>query len=130
MAITKVNKTKKTLKVSALSFNSRIDDSGPGQAELAIKKAQDLEKLKAQHLPELPVNIGVGKDYSIKELAERIAGIVGYEGRITWDASRPDGAPRKLLDSSRINGLGWRPEIDFEQGIRQTYAWYKEQTPS
>jgi len=80
--------------------------------------SNDLSKL------ELPVNIGVGKDYSIRELAETIADIVGYKGRIEWDTSKPDGAPRKLLDSSRINSFGWKPQIDFVAGLRSTYAWY------
>lgn len=73
---------------------------------------------------ELPINIGVGIDYSIKELAERIAGVVGYSGRIDWDTSKPDGAPRKLLDSSRIQSLGWKAAKSFEDGLKETYDWY------
>jgi GDP-L-fucose synthase len=74
----------------------------------------------------LPLNIGTGTDISIKELAETIAGIVGYTGRMTWDTSKPDGAPRKLLDSSRMHAFGWRPEISFETGLRATYNWFQE----
>jgi GDP-L-fucose synthase len=74
----------------------------------------------------LPVNIGTGTDYSIQQLATLIARVVGFDGQILWDSSKPDGAPRKLLDSSRIRGFGWRPSIDFEQGVRQTYQWYLE----
>lgn len=74
---------------------------------------------------ELPINLGVGRDYSIRELASAIAAIVGYEGRVEWDESKPDGAPRKLLDSSRLFGLGWRPGIEFTEGLRSTYDWYR-----
>ena len=73
---------------------------------------------------ELPVNVGVGNDHSIRELAEIIAGLVGYRGRIEWDAGKPDGAPRKLLDSSRILRFGWKPQVDFATGLRGTYEWY------
>src|SRR5262249_28036304 len=70
------------------------------------------------------VNVGVGDDVSIKELAELIAKVVGFEGSLTWDGTKPDGTPRKLLDVSRLNGLGWRAKIPLEEGIRATYAWY------
>jgi GDP-L-fucose synthase len=72
----------------------------------------------------LPINIGVDYDVSIKELALTIADIVGYEGVIEWDLSKPDGTPRKLLDSGRIRSLGWKPEIDFKDGLKETYNWY------
>lgn len=75
---------------------------------------------------QLPVNIGVGSDYSIKELAKHVANVVGYEGEIKWDTSKPDGAPRKLLDSSRIHSTGWHSKISFEDGLRSTYQWYLE----
>ena len=71
-----------------------------------------------------PLNIGVGVDYSIRELAELIARVVGYRGDLKWDSAKPDGAPRKLLDSSRLHGLGWRPSVTLEAGIRSTYQWY------
>jgi GDP-L-fucose synthase len=72
----------------------------------------------------LPINIGVDYDTSIKELALSIADIVGYEGLIEWDLSKPDGSPRKLLDSTRMRSLGWKPEIDFKDGLKETYNWY------
>jgi GDP-L-fucose synthase len=75
--------------------------------------------------PEI-VNIGVGEDVSIRELAEMIAGIVGYSGRLVFDPTKPDGAPRKLLDVSRIRSLGWQAGIPLAEGVRQTYAWYLE----
>jgi GDP-L-fucose synthase len=72
------------------------------------------------------VNIGTGEDVSIKELAETIGRIVGYKGKIEWDSSKPDGTPRKLLDVSRLHGLGWKHTIALEDGIQSTYTWYKE----
>jgi GDP-L-fucose synthase len=74
----------------------------------------------------LPLNIGPGEDVSIAELAELVAKIVRFEGTIEWDRTKPDGAPRKLLDSARVRGLGWRPAVSLEAGIRATYDWYVE----
>jgi GDP-L-fucose synthase len=73
--------------------------------------------------PEL-LNVGVGKDLTIAELAVLVARVVGYSGRIVFDPSRPDGTPRKLLDVSRIHTLGWYAQIPFERGIASTYEWY------
>ena len=71
-----------------------------------------------------PLNLGTGKDFSIRELAESIAKVVGYTGELEWDTSKPDGAPRKLLDSTRLLTLGWRPKVDFIAGLKSTYQWY------
>ncbi|MBW2285532.1 MAG: GDP-L-fucose synthase [Deltaproteobacteria bacterium] len=73
------------------------------------------------------INIGMGRDISIAELAELIRDVVGFTGRLTFDASKPDGTPRKLLDVSRLATLGWQPKIALREGIEQTYAWYVEQ---
>jgi GDP-L-fucose synthase len=72
------------------------------------------------------VNIGVGKDISILELAELIKDIVGFEGKIVNDLSKPDGTPRKLLDVSKLNNLGWEAQISLEEGVKDTYEWFKE----
>ena len=72
------------------------------------------------------VNVGVGEDLSIKELAEIVKDVVGFHGNIAFDSSRPDGTPRKLLDVSVMHSLGWRPAIGLREGIRQTYEWYAE----
>lgn len=77
-------------------------------------------------LLKLPVNIGSGIDFSIRELAEAIAEVVGYSGKIEWDVSKPDGAPQKLLDSNRIRSFGWEPIVSFEAGLKSTYQWYVE----
>ena len=72
------------------------------------------------------LNIGVGEDLTIRELAELIQDVVGYSGEIRFDTGKPDGTPRKLLDVSRLRATGWRPKIGLEEGIRRTYAWYLE----
>jgi GDP-L-fucose synthase len=89
-------------------------------AEASIFAMNNAGKLKNIHY-----NIGSGVDYSINELAQMISVIVGYKGEIEWDISKPDGTPRKLLDSSRFLQLGWRPFTDIKDGIKTTYEWYK-----
>jgi GDP-L-fucose synthase len=70
------------------------------------------------------VNIGIGKDLTIRDLAKLIQDIVGYSGVIKWDTSKPDGTPQKLLDLSRIESLGWKAKIGLKEGIQNTYTWY------
>ena len=73
-----------------------------------------------------PLNLGTGKDVSIRELALSISSVVGYKGELNWDTSRPDGSPRKLLDSSRLRAFGWRPKVELINGLKSTYEWYLE----
>jgi GDP-L-fucose synthase len=75
------------------------------------------------------VNVGWGRDISIAELAETVRNIVGFDGEIVYDTSKPDGTPRKLLDTSRLRTLGWSPSISLADGIRGTYDWYRSQPP-
>jgi GDP-L-fucose synthase len=77
-------------------------------------------------LPEYLYNIGTGVDLTIKELAETIQKITGHQGEIIWDATKPDGTPRKLMDISKMHELGWKHQIDLEQGIQLTYDWFLE----
>lgn len=88
-------------------------------AEASVFAMNNVEKLQNTHY-----NVGTGVDYSIKELAGIISKVVGYKGEIEWDITKPDGAPRKLLDSSRFFSLGWKPSTDIEDGIKITYEWY------
>ena len=74
-----------------------------------------------------PINVGFGEDLPIRELAELVADVVGYEGELIWDTTRPDGTPRKILDSSRIRASGWEPRIGLREGLESTYAWYLAQ---
>ncbi|MBO3115778.1 GDP-L-fucose synthase [Winogradskyella sp. DF17] len=75
-------------------------------------------------LPEYLYNVGTGSDVTIKALAETIQAIVGHKGEIIWDSSKPDGTPRKLMDSSKMQALGWTPKIGLEDGIRTTCNWF------
>jgi GDP-L-fucose synthase len=77
-----------------------------------------------------PINVGVGEDLSIRGLAEVVADIVGFTGKLRFDTSKPDGTPRKLLDVSKLRGLGWREQIGLREGLEQTYAWYQEELAS
>jgi len=79
---------------------------------------------------ELPLNIGPGSDTSVRELASTIADTVGYRGKVEWDASMPDGAPQKLLDSSRMKRLGWQARMPLAEGVRKTYEWYRAHAAS
>ncbi|MFH8251574.1 GDP-L-fucose synthase family protein [Microbacterium sp. B2969] len=72
------------------------------------------------------INVGTGEDLTIRELASTVAEVVGYDGQTRWDESKPDGTPRKLLDVSKLHGLGWKPEVELRPGIASTYEWYLE----
>jgi GDP-L-fucose synthase len=76
---------------------------------------------------ELPLNVGWGKDLTIDELARTIARIVGFQGELRFDSSRPDGTPRKVLDTSRLTGMGWEPRTDLQTGLAKTYLWFRSQ---
>jgi GDP-L-fucose synthase len=78
--------------------------------------------LMQRYSSHLPINIGTGTDLTIRELAEMIVKLVGYEGTISWDSSKPDGTPRKLLDVSRLRTLGWSHTISLAAGLERTYA--------
>ncbi len=73
------------------------------------------------------INIGTGTDISIKDLAELIKKVIGYEGKIVFDPTKPDGTPRKLLDVSKLTNAGWKPKVDLEEGLRLTYEFYKNE---
>ncbi len=78
-------------------------------------------------LPAMPINIGTGTGTSIRELAETIASVVGFRGRLEFDTTKPDGAPEKVLDSSRLRSLGWTSRTSLQEGLRKTYSWYLNQ---
>jgi GDP-L-fucose synthase len=78
------------------------------------------------NLPEYLYNIGTGKDITIKELAETIQRVIGHQGKILWDASKPDGTPRKLMDVSKMKERGWEYSTELKEGIKKTYSWFLE----
>jgi GDP-L-fucose synthase len=84
--------------------------------------------LLEQYDDESIINVGCGQDVTIRELCETVIAVTGYTGRLEFDAAQPDGTPRKLLDVSKINALGWRPKIELRSGIEQVYRWYCEHT--
>lgn len=108
--------------------NSEVVIWGTGTPRRDFLHVDDLARAAVflmQHYddPEI-VNIGTGEDVTIRELAERIARTVGYDGKLVFDISKPDGTPRKLLDLARLHALGWRHSISLDQGIRSTYEWF------
>ena len=103
---------------------------GTGQPRREFLHVDDLARaavflMNAYDSPEI-INVGTGEDLTIRELAETICRVIGFRGEIVYDSSRPDGTPRKLLDVSRLKALGWKPSIALEEGIRQTWQWYRE----
>jgi len=92
-----------------------VDDAAEG----VIRAAERMQE-------PVPINLGTGNEIRIKDLAELIARLCGFEGEIRWDTSKPDGQPRRCLDTSRAADLlGWKAEVDFEQGLRRTIEWYR-----
>lgn len=107
---------------------------GTGRPQREFLHADDLADacaflLQLEDPPDL-VNVGCGSDVTIRELVEMVAEVVGYKGRIVWDKSKPDGTPRKLLDTTRLNQLGWKPQISLKDGLAQTYASFLEEMRS
>ena len=88
--------------------------------------ADALVHVMARYSDEAPINVGSGEELSILELARLVARVVEFEGRIASDPSRPDGTPRKLLDSTKLHALGWSPSLPLEAGLRSTYRWFLE----
>ena len=113
-----------------ISGDSEVILWGTGTALREFLYVDDLAKAlifvaKNYNQAAMPINIGAGKEISIKELAKMMAEIIGYKGKIRFDLSKPDGTPCKLLDISRIDGLGWSAETTLREGITKTYNWFK-----
>ena len=107
-----------------------VDMWGTGTPRREFLHVDDLARaclflMEAYDEPE-PINVGTGEDITVRELAMVVREVVGYEGKIVWDSTKPDGTPRKQLDTRKINALGWLPTIGLEDGIRSTYAWFLE----
>jgi len=101
-----------------------VDDMA--QASLFVLEL-DEQTYKANTQPMLShINIGTGKDTTIREMAKTIKWVVGYEGKLTFDVTKPDGAPRKLIDVTRLKKMGWEYSVDLKDGLNETYKWYLE----
>lgn len=102
---------------------------GSGAPRREFLYSEDLARaclfLMENYSEEQFINVGYGSDVTIRELSELVAKTVSYRGRIEWDVSKPDGTPRKLLDSSRLAAMGWKPEVRLEEGLRRTYEAYR-----
>jgi len=85
-----------------------------------------LQDSRAAEVPDGMLNVGCGEDLSVRELAALVQRVVGHEGAVEWDTSKPDGTPRKLMDVSRLRSLGWAPAVALEDGLQRTYRWYVE----
>lgn len=103
---------------------------GTGNAQREFLYVDDMAEacvfLMEHYSANEPINVGYGKDIAIRDVAHAVAKVVGFSGAITNDLGKPDGMPRKLMDSSKINALGWRASTSLEDGIAKTYAWYLE----
>jgi GDP-L-fucose synthase len=102
---------------------------GSGQAQREFMHSDDLASalvflMKNYHDNSI-INIGIGADYKIIEIVDILCEIIGYDGEIVCDLSKPDGTPRKLVDSSKLRNLGWEPKLNFKQGLQEIYNWYK-----
>lgn len=102
---------------------------GSGQAQREFMHSDDLASalvflMKNYHDNSI-INIGIGTDYKIIEIVDILCEIIGYDGEIVCDLSKPDGTPRKLVDSSKLRSLGWEPKLNFKQGLQEIYNWYK-----
>lgn len=110
--------------------NGSVEVWGSGTPRREFLHVDDLASacmyFMQEYSDERTVNIGWGEDISIAELARTVADVVGYDGTLKFDASKPDGTPRKLLDTTRATQLGWRPTIALAQGLAGTFAWYLE----
>ncbi len=101
-----------------------IDDMASASLHIMNLEKDVLEKQTETNLSH--INVGSGKDYSIKDLGSKISDITGFKGNIRFDSSKPDGTPRKLLDISKLKKLGWSPSISLDDGLLKTYEWYKK----
>ena len=110
--------------------HAAVDLWGSGSPMREFLHVDDLAKAVGfavrNHLDYNLYNVGSGSDLTIKELAENIQKVVGHQGVIRWDSTKPDGTPRKLMDSSLLRGLGWSPEVELAEGISHTYQWFLE----
>lgn len=113
-----------------LDERSEVEIWGSGMARRDFIYVDDVADaavfLMERYSDSLPINVGTGKDVSIQELAETVAKVVGYEGELVYDTTKPDGKARRICDVSRIEETGWTPKVSLENGVYKTYEWFKE----
>ncbi len=109
---------------SALREFLHVDDMAAASVYVMNLPLADYQTVTEPRLSH--INVGTGTDCSIKELVETIAEVTGFTGEIAWDTTKPDGAPRKLMDSTKLNNLGWQPNYDLKSGLQHAYTWYLE----
>ena len=101
---------------------------GDGSARREFLNADDVADacifLMDKYESDAPINIGCGEDYTIKEIVEIIKDVVGYSGKIVWDTSKPNGTPKRLLDSSKLFNMGWKPKVELNKGLTDAYNWF------
>ena len=116
--------------VTAVKMNKKsVTLWGTGKAKREFLHSKDLasavELSLEKYDSDIHLNVGSGQELTIKDLSSVIASISGYEGEISWDDSKPDGTPRKILDTSKLEALGWQAHIDLEDGIKDTIEWFQ-----
>jgi len=115
------------LHTARIQKTGRVECWGTGNARREVLHVDDAASAMLFLMKEYDgpfVNVGCGVDHSIREMTEMIADVVGFDGQLEWNADRPEGMPRKLLDTSRITELGWAPQIELKTGLKQTYNWW------
>ena len=130
--IRKFHEAKVALEAGAAAPDTALALWGTGKPRREFLYVEDVARaisfaLRQVHAADVPdglLNVGCGEDVTIRDLADMVQRVVGYEGPVLWDDSKPDGTPRKLMDVTRIRSLGWAPEVGLEDGIRRTYEWF------
>jgi GDP-L-fucose synthase len=102
-----------------------VDDMADACVHIMRQSDERLAHLFTPDTPPL-INVGCGEDLTIRELADLVASVTGFRGEVQWDRSKPDGTPRKLLDVSRLNALGWQPRIPLREGVQEIYEWFQQ----
>lgn len=115
--------------VAKIKNNSTVTCWGTGSPMREFMYVDDLSEacifLMKTYSDEQHINVGYGEDITIKQTAEIVSQVIGYKGEIIWDTSKPDGTPRKVMDSSKIQNLGWKPKVSLHEGLEKTYYWFK-----
>ena len=109
-------------KYSSVFYGAKTDGAvDRNNSEVRVGAIPSLGEIRNCH-----INVGTGKELTIRELADLIVRVVGFDGEVVWDSSKPDGTPRKLIDVSKLHSLGWTHKVEIEEGVEKLYAWYRQ----